>query len=170
VFGRTIRILDIPDASQPMKAKLSLLILPLVAASLVATSLLAGTPEQEKAFVEKYKAAYESGDQATLETFLYTQGANPMALQFYKMIQADGVGGKIIVIALVPLTPEDVSKGDKVQEGPGGQKIKLPLKPVKKLKFTVEKKSGEGTSTSSSEFLIAEKDGKFVIPVPANAK
>ena len=58
----------------------------------------------------------------------------------------------------------------KVQDGPGGQKFRIPLKPVKKLKFTVEKKSGDSTSTSTSEILVAEKDGKLVIPVPANAK
>ena len=86
------------------------------------------------------------------------------------MILLDGVGGKLSSIELAALTPEDVAKAEKVQDGPGGQKFKIPLKPVKKLKFTVETKSASGSSSSSSEIYIAEKDGKFVIPVPANAK
>jgi hypothetical protein len=153
-----------------MNVKLRFLALTLIATSLLGAPLFAGTPEQEKAFVEKYKIAFEAGDKATLESFLYTQGANPMALEFYKSMQADGIGGKLTIIALVPLTREDIARADKVQGGPGGQKFRIPLKPVKKLKFTVEKKSGDNTSTSSSEILIAEKDGKFVIPVPANVK
>ncbi len=153
-----------------MKAKPRLLTFALASVSLFAVPLSAGTPEQEKAFVEKYKIAFEAGDKATLQSFLYTQGANSTALEFYKMMQLDGVGGKLTVIELVPLTPEEVAKAEKVQDGPGGQKFKIPLKPVKKLKFTVETKNANGSSTSSSEILIAEKDGKFVIPVPANAK
>ena len=133
-------------------------------------ALQAGTPEQEKAFVDKYKAAYEAGDKATLESFLYTKGANPMALEFYKMMQADGAGGKISKIELVTLSPEDAKKAEGIEEGPGGQKMKLPLKPTKKLKITVEKKDANGSSSSSSESFVAEHDGKYVIPVPAAVK
>ncbi len=34
--------------------------------------IAAGTPEQEKAFTDKYKKAFEGKDTATLESFLYT--------------------------------------------------------------------------------------------------
>jgi len=153
-----------------MNAKLLSRLITFLAALAVTVPLFAGSPEQEKAFVAKYKAAFEAGDTATLESFLYTQGANPMALEFYKMMQADGVGGKLTVIELVPLTPEDIAKADKVQDGPGGVKFRMPLKPVKKLKLTVVAKSGDSSSSSSSEILIAEKDGKLVIPVPVDAK
>lgn len=105
-----------------------------------------------------------------LENSLYTEGANPMALEFYKMMQSEGAGGKISKIELVDLSPEDAKKAAEMQDGPGGQKMKLPLTPTKKLKITVETKSDEGKSSSSSENFVAEKDGKFVIPVPANAK
>jgi hypothetical protein len=57
----------------------------LITASL---SLQAGTSPQEKAFVDKYKTAFEGKDTATLETFLYTQGADPAILGFYKMMQS----------------------------------------------------------------------------------
>ncbi len=133
-------------------------------------SLQAGTPTQEKDFVDKYKAAFEKGDKATLESFLYTQGANPMALEFYKMMQADGIGGKITKIELVDLTPDDVKKASEVQTGPDGSKAQLPLKPTKKLKITFESKDANGSSSSSSENVVSEKDGKYVIPVPATAK
>ena len=131
----------------------------------------AGTPEQEKAFVEKYKAAFEKGDKATLESFLYTKDANPMALEFYKMMISEGAGtAKIAKIELVDLTPADTKKAGEVQTGPDGSKAKLPLTPVKKLKISIETKDASGSSNNSSEVFVAEKDGKYVIPVPAAAK
>jgi hypothetical protein len=133
-------------------------------------SLLAGTPEQEKAFVDKYKAAYEAGDKATLESFLYTNGAHPMALEFYKMMQLQGSGTKIGKIELIDLSPEEAKAAEAVDEMPGGVKTKLPLKPIKKLKISVETKDASGSSSSSNSCLVAEKDGKFVIPVPVPAK
>ncbi|MGZ5004880.1 MAG: hypothetical protein ACXWHF_03170 [Chthoniobacterales bacterium] len=146
------------------------IILPALIALVTCTRLFAGTPEQEKAFVDGYKAAFEAGDKAKLQSYLYTQGANPMALEFYKEMMVDGVGGKIAKIELVNLTPEDAKKAAEVQDGPGGQKFKLSLVPTKKLKITVEQKDANGSSSSSSESFVAEKDGKFVIPVPADAK
>jgi hypothetical protein len=133
--------------------------------------LLAGTPEQDKAFVDKYKAAFEKGDKATIESFLYTKDANPMALEFYKMMAAEGAGtAKISKIELVALTPDDVKKASEVQTGPDGTKAKLPLTPTKKLKISIETKDANGSSSSSSEAFVAEKDGKYVIPVPASVK
>lgn len=135
------------------------------------TSLLqAATPEQEKAFVDKYKTAFEAGDKATLESFLYTKGAHPMALEFYKMMQTSDAGQKISKIELVPMSPEDAKKAGEVMEGPDKVKTKLPLKPIKKLKITIETKSADGSSSSSNESFIAESDGKLVIPVPAGVK
>ncbi|MEY2571967.1 MAG: hypothetical protein QOJ87_180 [Verrucomicrobiota bacterium] len=135
------------------------------------SSLLAGTPEQEKAFLDKYKAAFEKGDKATLESFLYTKDANPMALEFYKMMMTEGAGTtKIAKIELVALTPDDVKKAGEVQAGPDGSKAKLPLTPTKKLKISIETKDTSGNSNSSTESFVAEKDGKYVIPVPATTK
>src|SRR3977135_1747274 len=133
--------------------------------------LYAGTPAQDKEFVDKYKAAYEKGDKATLESFLYTKDANPMALEFYKMMQSEGAGtAKISKIELVDLTPEDVKKASETMTGPDGSKAQLPLKPTKKLKITTETKDANGSSSNSSERFIAEKDGKYVIPVPVTVK
>ncbi len=152
-----------------MKTKLPLALL-LLAASLCSTALLAGPPEQEKAFTDKYKTAYETKDTATLESFLYTEKANPMALGFYKMMVTNGAGDKISKIELVELTPEDTKKAEETMDGPGGMKMKLPLKPIKKLKISVEHKDANGSSTSTSESFVAEKDGKLVIPVPVDVK
>jgi hypothetical protein len=135
----------------------------------VARGIVAGTPEQEKAFTDKYKAAIEGKDAATLESFLYTQGSDPAALEFYKMMQSGEAGERISKIELVSLTPEDVKKATTTMDGPTG-KVCLNLKPTKKLVIKVEKKDGSGSSSSSSENFVAEKDGKFVIPVPGPCK
>jgi hypothetical protein len=143
-----------------------------VAGALVLTlafGIVAATPEQEKAFTDKYKVAMEGKDTATLESFLYTKGADPQALEFYKMMQSGEAGEKISNIELVNLTPEDVKKATTPMDGPTG-KVCLTLKPTKKLVIKVEKKDGNGSSSSSSENFVAEKDGKFVIPVPGPCK
>jgi hypothetical protein len=134
-----------------------------------ALGVVAGTPEQEKAFTDKYKTAMEGKDTATLEAFLYTQGSDPAALEFYKMMQSGEAGEKISKIELVSLTPEDVEKATTPMDGPTG-KVCLNLKPTKKLVIKVEKKDASGSSSSSSENFVAEKDGKFVIPVPGPCK
>ena len=151
-----------------MKTKLLLVALLLTP---FCANLLAGTPAQDKEFVDKYKAAYEKGDKAALEAFLYTKDANPMALEFNKMMQTEGAGtAKITKIELVDLTPDDVKKAAEVQTGPDGRKAKLPLPPTKNLKISIETKDANGSSTSSTESFVAEKDGKYVIPVPAAVK
>ena len=78
----------------PSKMKTSLLVVVSLLAISVVTSLRAATPEQEKAFVDKYKTAFEAGDKATLESFLYTKNAHPMALEFYKMMQTNDAAEK----------------------------------------------------------------------------
>jgi hypothetical protein len=139
----------------------------LITASL---SLHAGTSPREKAFVDKYKTAFEGKDTATLELVLYTQGADPAILGFYKMMQSGEAGEKISNIELVDLTPDDAKKAATPMDSPTGGKVCLTLKPTKKLIIKVEKKDANGSSTSTSENFIAEKDGKFVIPVPGPCK
>src|SRR6266480_5529132 len=132
----------------------------------VTLSVFAGTSPQEKAFTDKYKTAFEGKDTATLESFLYTQGAAPAILGFYKMMQSGEAGEKISKIDLVNLTPEDAKKAAAPQDSPTGGKVCLTLKPVTKI----EKKDANGSSTSTSENFIGQKDGKFVIPVPGPCK
>ena len=142
----------------------------LLALTFIPSLLSAGNPAQEKDFTEKYKKAFEANDTATLYSFLYTKDANPMVLEFYKMMMTNGAGEKISKIELVDLSPADAKKATEAQEGPGGTKTKMPLQPTKKLKITIEQKDANGSSSSTSESFIAEKDGKLVIPVPVDAK
>jgi hypothetical protein len=141
-------------------------------ALLVTMSLHVGaaTPEQEKAFTDKYKKAFEAKDTATLQSFLYTQGADPAIVGFYKMMQSGEAGEKISNIELVALTAEDAKKAATPMDSPTGGQVCLTLKPTKKLIIKVEKKDANGSSSSTSENFIAEKDGKFVIPVPGPCK
>lgn len=132
--------------------------------------IFAGTPAQEKAFTEKYKTAFEAKDTATLESFLYTTGADPGIVEFYKMMMSGEAGSKISKIELVDLTADEAKKAGEPQEGPGGKKACLTLKPSKKLVVAIETKDANGTSSSTSQNMIAEKDGKFVIPVPGPCK
>ena len=107
---------------------------------------LAATPAQEKAFVDAYKAAYEGKDAKALNAMLYTKGADPQALEFYKMMMTEGMGAKIGSIALEPLSADDKAKATAAMPGPGGKSMKLTLVPVKKL---VIKRSEKGASGSS---------------------
>lgn len=153
-----------------MRLRLLLLVSLLIVACFGASPSLAGSPEQEKEFTDKYKTAFEANDSTTLESFLYTKDAEPMVLEFYKMMIAQGAGNKISKIELIELSPEDAKKAEKTQDAPGGTKMRLPLKPTKKLKITVETNEANGSSSTTSESFIAEKDGKFVIPVPVPVK
>src|SRR5690242_4659780 len=153
-----------------MKNSLRLLTLSGALLVTLAFASLAATPDQEKAFTDKYKAALEGKDTATLESFLYTQGSDPTIVEFYKMMQSGGAGEKIASIELVSLTPEDLKKASTPMDSPGGGKVCLPIKPTRKLVIKVEKKDGNGSSSNTSENFVAEKDGKFVIPVPGPCK
>jgi hypothetical protein len=141
----------------------------LIAVLAAAVSVSASTPEQEKAFVDSYKAAFEAKDKAKLESFLYTTGADAQALEFYKMMMTTDMGSKVSKIELRKLTPEETKKAAEVMPGPSGN-MKLPLTPSLKLVIGVETKNESGSSTSTSESFVAESAGKLVIPVPVAAK
>lgn len=129
------------------------------------SSLLAASPAEEKEFTDKYKTAFESKDSKTLESFLFTAGADDGGLEFYKMMMNAEAGSKISKIELVTLTPEEAKQADQSLSGPFGQMC-LTLKPTKKLIITVEQKDANGSSNSTSTRFVAENDGKLVIPVP----
>ena len=98
------------------------------------------------------------------------KGRDPAILGFYKMMQSGEAGEKVSSIELVNLMPEEVKKATTPMDSPTGGKVCLTLKPTKKLIIKVEKKDANGSSTSTSENFIAEKDGKLVIPVPGPCK
>ena len=117
----------------------------------------AANAEQEKAFVGKYKTAVEANDSATLQSVLYTTGADPMIVGFYKMMQSSGGGDKVSKIELVNLTPDDVKKATAPQDSPNGGKVCLNLQPTKKLVIVIEKKMGTGAQPIRPRILSLRK-------------
>jgi len=145
-------------------------ILTILALSFVFSQAHAATPAQEKAFVEAYKKALESGDKQALAGFLHTEGAEPEQIEFFKMMQQSNIGSKVTSIDLVTPTGADAEKFNKPMTMPNGKSYVMGLKPTKQLVIVCEKKEGENSSNSTSKSPVAEKNGKLVIPVPVPAK
>ena len=127
---------------------------------------IAVTPATEKAFVDAYKKAIETGDKKTLQGLLYAVGANPMALDFYKEMVTMEAGSKVTEITLTDLNAEDKKK-IATQKGPDGKPSKSNIPIVKKLSFKTETKSANGSSSGSSSVFVGEVDGKLMIALPA---
>ena len=99
-----------------------------IAASLAAVlafvgPLHAATPDQEKAFVDAYKKAFDAKDGDALKALLYTEGADPMALEFYGQMMTAEFGGTITEISLVDLTADDVKQAAAGHAGSGGRQF-----------------------------------------------
>src|ERR1700736_5643490 len=99
-----------------MKTLLSVICL----ASTATACCHAGSAE-DKAFTDKYKTAFESKDTKPLESFLFTTGSDPGALEFYKMMMTGEAGSKSGSIELAALTPDEMKKAGEPQEGPCGK-------------------------------------------------
>ena len=140
-----------------------------LAVAAACVSVYAGDSPKEKAFVDSYKKAFEAKDTAALQSFLYTQGSDPGILEIYKTMQSSDAGERISKIELVDFTAEEMKKVALPKDSPTGGKVCFPLKPSKRLMITIDKKDAKGTSSTMGNF-IAEKDGKFVIPVPGPCK
>src|SRR5437762_14088850 len=91
----------------------------------------AANAEQEKGFVEKYKTALAANDSATLQSVLYTTGADSMIVGFYKMMQSRGAGDHVSKIDLVDLTPDDAKKESASEDSHSGGKACFNLKSTK---------------------------------------
>ena len=129
----------------------------------------AATPAQEKAFVDTYRKAYEARDEKTLASLLYTKGADPAAVAFYKMMMVADKDSKITSIDLVEITADDRKRIDSMQS-PDGKAAKLVLPPAKKLVIKSETKTASVQASGSSEIFVGEADGKLYILVPAAAR
>ena len=141
-----------------------------LAVAVACLSVYAGDSPEEKAFVDSYKKAFEAKDTAALQSFLYTQGSDPGILEIYKTMQSADAGEKISKIELIDFTAEEMEKVAMPKDSPTGGKVCFPLKPSKRLMITIDKKAAQGMSSTTSGNFIAEKDGKFVIPVPGPCK
>ena len=141
-----------------------------LAVAAACVSVYAGDSPKEKEFVDSYKKAFEAKDTAALQSVLYTQGSDPGIIEIYKTMQSSDAGEKISKIELVDFTAEEMEKVALPKDSPTGGKVCFPLKPSKRLMITIDKKDAKGMSSSTSGNFIAEKDGKFVIPVPGPCK
>jgi hypothetical protein len=138
--------------------------------ALACLPLQAGDSPKEKAFVDSYKKAFEAKDTAALQSVLYTQGSDPGILEIYKTMQSTDAGEKIFKIELVDFTADEMKKVAMPKDSPLGGKVCFPLNPTKRLMITINKKDGKGALSTTTGNFIAEKDGKFVIPVPGPCK
>ena len=129
-----------------------------------AFSVRAAATEQEKAFVEKYKTALEAKDGATLQSVLYTTGADPMIVGFYKMMQSSEAGEKISKIDLVDLTPEDVKKATTPQDSPTGGKVCLILRPTKSSLSRSRKKAPTAAQAVAPKISSPRKTANSLSP------
>lgn len=154
-----------------MVSGMKLIVSSLIAAACIFTTHAgAATPEQEKAFVDSYRKALEAGDAKALAAFLYTEGAKPAQIEFFKMMQSIDKGAKVVSVELLTPSAEDADRFNKVMTMPDGKKYKMPVKPYKQLVVKTETKDDNGSSTGSSASPVAEIKGKLVIPVPVPAK
>ena len=141
-------------------------------ASAIALTLQAAaiTPEAEKNFVETYKKAFETNDEKTLSSFLYTEGASPDTIEFFKMMQSAEAGKKASEIKLEAVSAEEAAKKSKPMEMPNGKMYVMPFLPTHQLVIVIEQNDGSGKSTSTSKLPVAEHKGNIVIPIPVPAK
>ena len=137
---------------------------------LLVTPALAATPAQEKAFVDGFKKAVERKDAKALKALLYVKDADPTALEFYNMMIVADFGLTIKSIALVELTAEENKQMETGGKNIQGKPMKMPLKPIKSLEITTATKTADLTASGSSQWYVAEYEGKLVIPVPALVK
>ncbi|MFO1316804.1 MAG: hypothetical protein U1F58_14495 [Burkholderiales bacterium] len=134
--------------------------------ALAPVAALAATPAQEKQFVDAYRKAYEGRDHDALVSLLYTNGADPQGLMFYKMMLGAEMGGRIASIELADLTPEDRVRAERAQ-GLDGRTYKLVLPATKKLVVKTGTKGRDASASSTSEVFVGESGGRLWILVPA---
>lgn len=130
---------------------------------------IAASPEAEKAFLDAYSAAYANKDEAAMRAFLWQDGADPDALEFYLMSMTADFGGTL-ALELQDLDAESTAKADAVIEGPGGGNYRLAPKPYKKLVAKIEVHTPDLNSTATNEAFVADVDGKLFIATPQKVK
>lgn len=138
--------------------------------SVGAAAALAASAEEEQAFLDTYRTAFDNQDAATLAGLLFSDGAIPEAVGFYEMLMTADFGQTITSIALDDLDAEDLERIDETMPTPDGQMAKLAPRPYKKLVIVIDSSDDSGAGTSTSRTYVAEHDGRLGIsmPVPAN--
>ena len=132
-----------------------------------AKTAAAGSQTAES-FLAAYRKAHEGKDKAALDAFLYNEGTPAEVVEFFRMMRDASLEGKATIELKTP-TVEEAAKFDKVMEMPDGKNYRLSIKPSHQLVVSTETKEGDSSSKSSSTFPVAQKEGKFVIPLPVPA-
>ena len=117
------------------------------------------------AFMETYRKAMEAKDTTTLDSFLLTDGSPAEVVEFFRMMR-DTPRSSPIQVELKTPTAEQAAQFSQAMEMPDGKYYKLPLTPTWQLVISSENKEEGSSSRTSSSFPVAQKDGKFVIPMP----
>lgn len=133
-----------------------------VAAETTAAPAAAADPA---AFLAAYRKAATTKDTAALDAFLYTEGSPAEVVEFFKMMRDASLEGSPTLELKTP-TAEEAAQFNQAMEMPDGKYYKLSVTPSHQLVITSETKEGESTSRSTSSFPVAQKDGRFVIPLP----
>ncbi|RFC32778.1 MAG: hypothetical protein DID92_2727745169 [Candidatus Nitrotoga sp. SPKER] len=142
----------------------------LISVIMLTAPAFAATPAQEQAFVDGFKKAVERKDAKALKALLYTRDADPTVLEFFNMMIVADFGATIKSIKLVDLTAEENKQMEIGGKNIQGQPMKMPLKPIKSLLISTASKSADLTTSGTSQWYVAEHEGKLVIPVPALVK
>ena len=135
-----------------------------------AGAALAASPEQEQAFLDSYRTAFEAEDAEALRALLFSDGAIPMAVDFYAEMMTADFGKPISSITLEELDAEELAEIGEIMPTPDGGSARLAPKPYKKLVIKVDTSDTNGTSSTTNSAFVAEADGRLGIsvPVPAN--
>jgi len=123
----------------------------------------------EQAFLSAYRKALETADIKTLDSFLMADGAPADVVEFFKMMREIPAGTTVVDVKLETPTAGEAAQFNSAMPMPDGKSYKLPIVPTKKLVVTLKTDDAEGHSTSTSTLPVAEKDGRFIIPLPVPA-
>lgn len=123
----------------------------------------------EQAFLSAYRKALETADTKTLDSFLMADGTPAEVVEFFKMMREIPAGTTVVDVKLETPTAGEAAQFNSTMPMPDGKSYKLPVVPTKKLVVTMKAEDTEGKSTSTATLPVAEKDGKFIIPLPVPA-
>lgn len=138
--------------------------------ALAFTPAYSATPEQEKAFMDTYKKAFESGDKPALAGLLYTEGTPRDIVALFTRMQDSAAGAKIAAMELTEFTPAELEKLQKPMPGRNGRSFVISLPPYKQLVVTIEPDVARPAGKNTLKTPVAEKDGRLVIPLLVPAK
>jgi len=126
-------------------------------------------PAGEQAFLSSYRKALESSDTKTLDSFFMADGTPAEVVEFFKMMRDVPPGTTVEDVTLETPSTEELAKFNTAMPMPDGKSYKLSIVPTKKLVVKLKTVSPNGNSTSTSTMPVAEKGGKFIIPLPVPA-